>query len=328
MDRRIKFRHLQALVEIVRRRSFKRAAEALHVTQPAISRTLSELEEIVGAELLVRGRGGVTLTPQGELFQSFAQASLGALEQGLSGLRAFDRASSAPFRIGALPSVAARLMPQVAQEIAEAAPAMRLNIVDGSHLHLTRLLNDGELDVVIGRLGEPETMRGLSFTQLYMEEVAIVVRPGHPILEQPELRRISEWPVIYPPSSAAIRPAVRRLLIAEGVALPHDRIESVSVGFGRARTCDSDAIWFISAGVVAREVAEGHLVRLPIDMAATRGAVGLMTRAGDPETSARRLFAQTLERVIRRMGEAGEVWPGLAPLRGISPSGVTRDPDP
>ncbi|MTH76790.1 pca operon transcription factor PcaQ [Paracoccus aestuariivivens] len=307
MDRRIKFRHLQAFVEIVRCRSLKRAAESLHLTQPAISRALSELEDIVGAELLIRGRAGVTLTPRGELLHTFTLASLASLEQGMSGLRAFGQEDEAPLRVGALPSVAARLLPHVADEIASVAPGMRLNIIDGSHHHLTRLLNDKELDIVIGRMGEPEAMSGLSFTQLYMEEVAIVVRPGHPILPEPDLRRIADWPVIYPPQSAAIRPIVRRLLISQGVPLPHNRIESVSVGFGRAHTRDSDAIWFISAGVVAREISEGLLVRLPVDTTSTKGAVGLMVRAGEPDTTQRRLFAQAMDRVIARLRTSGEV---------------------
>ena len=158
-----------------------------------------------------------------------------------------------------------------------------------------------KLDVVIGRLGEPDTMRGLSFTQLYLEEVAIVVRPGHPILADPDLRRIGDWPVIYPPSSAAIRPFVKSLLVAEGLPLPHRRIETVSSEFGRARTRDSDAIWFISAGVVAREISEGHLVRLPVNTELTRGPVGLMARANERETLERRILAQAIERVVRQL---------------------------
>ena len=66
MDRRIKLRHLEAFVEITKLRSLKRAAERLHLTQPAISRTLAELEQILGTKLLTRGRGGVigrTLRP-------------------------------------------------------------------------------------------------------------------------------------------------------------------------------------------------------------------------------------------------------------------------
>jgi LysR family transcriptional regulator, pca operon transcriptional activator len=303
MDRRIKIRHLEAFVEIVHRRSLKRAAERLFLTQPAISRTLAELEEIAGAQLLTRGRGGVLLTPQGEFFHGFAQTCLAALERGLKGIEGFEGgASDMKYRIGALPSVAARLLPRLVDEITALAPDALLTITEGPHPHLVRLLKRGELDAVIGRLGEPETMRGLSFTQLYLEVVAIVVRPGHPILADPELRRIGDWPVIYPPESAAIRPLVRRLLVNEGLPLPRRRIETVSSDLGRARTRDSDAIWFISAGVVALEIAEGRLVRLPIDTGATKGPVGLMERAGVSETSEQRLFSQALNRAVYSLG--------------------------
>ncbi|MFD0857420.1 pca operon transcription factor PcaQ [Roseovarius aquimarinus] len=302
MDRRIKIRHVQALTEIVRQGSLKRAAERLLLTQPAISRTLSELEEIVGADLLTRGRGGVSLTAEGEFFHRYAQGSLAALEQGLAGIDEARRAGAMQLRVGALPSVAARLMPEIVAELAELAPDLRLTIADGAHGHMTRVLRAGDLDVLIGRLGEPETMRGLSFTQLYLEEVAVIVRPGHPILGEPDLARIAEFPVIYPPPSAAIRPFVERLLIASGAAVPPRRIETVSGAFGRVHTQQSDAIWFISAGVVAREVAEGRLVRLPLGTGLTEGPVGLMTRAGEGETLAMQLFRRALERTLPRLG--------------------------
>lgn len=306
MDRRIKIRHLQAFAEIMRQRSLKRAAERLALTQPAISRTLAELEDILGASLLVRDRGGVTATPAGEFFLVHAQASLSALEQGLSGIRDAGRGGALALKVGALPSVAARLMPQVAAELAGLAPELNLTIADGSHGVLTGQLRHGGLDLVIGRLGDPATMRGLSFTQLYLEEVAVVVRPGHPILADPDLRRIGEWCVLYPAPWAAIRPIVERLLIAEGIGLPPNRIETVSGAFGRAFTAQSDAVWLISAGVVAGEVAAGRLVRLPVATRLTEGPVGLMTRAG-PDLpaapgAAQRLFVTAVNRAVAALG--------------------------
>lgn len=302
MDRRIKIRHLQAFTEIVRQESLKRAAERLFLTQPAISRTLAELEEIVGAELLIRGRGGVAMTPQGEFFHGYAMSSLSALEQGLAGIEEAGRQGAMQFRVGALPSVAARLMPEVVTELGRMAPEMRLTIADGTIGHLTSLLHGGQLDLVIGRLGEPETMGGLSFTQLYMEEVAVVVRPGHPILSDPDLRRIAEWPVIYPTPGSAIRPFVERLLISQGVPVPPHRVETVSGAFGRVHTRQSDAIWFISAGVVAREVADGLLIRLPVQTRMTEGPVGLMTRAEIPDSPARQVFVQAVRRALEQLG--------------------------
>ncbi|WP_347312680.1 pca operon transcription factor PcaQ [Defluviimonas sp. SAOS-178_SWC] len=299
MDRRIKIRHLEALTEIVRQGSLKRAAERLFLTQPAISRTLSELEQILGVELLTRGRGGVALTAQGELFHAYAQTSLTALEQGLAGISEAERAGALQLRVGALPSVAARLMPEVLVQMTNLAPRMRLIVLDGPHGYLTDQLRAGSLDLVIGRLGEPETMSGLSFAQLYLEDVAVVVRPGHPILANPDLRRIGDWPVLFPPPGAAIRPFVERLLIAQGIAPPPRRIETVSGALGRAYTKQSDAIWFISRGVVAREVAEGSLMQLPIETPLTRAPVGLMRRASASETAAGQLFVQAVHRAAR-----------------------------
>jgi len=299
LDRRIRLRHIQAFAEIVRQGSLKRAAEMLFLTQPAISRTIAELEEIVGARLLIRSRRGVSLTPQGEFFHGHALNALGALSQGLAGIGGQADPGLA-LLVGALPSVSARLMPDVVAELQRAAPQLRLGIADGGHGHLTTMLRAGDLDVVIGRLGAPETMQGLSFTQLYLEDVAVVVRPGHPILSEPDpdLRRIAEYPVLYPPATAAIFPLVERLLLSRGIVPPPRRIETVSGAFGRVHVRQSDAVWFISAGVVAREIADGRLVRLPLDTQLTKGPVGLMTRASLPETSAQLLFRQAVMRVI------------------------------
>ena len=310
MDRRITLRHLRAFVEILRQRSLKRAAERLSLTQPAISRTLAELESILGATLLTRDRSGVLPTPQGAFFLTHAQASLSALQQGLAGIGEAGRGAVLRLDVGALPSVAARLMPQVALHLAALAPDLRLTVADGSDGDLTGRLRDGRLDLVIGRLGDPASMEGLSFTQLYLEQVAVVVRPGHPILADPDLRRIGDWPVLYPAPGAAIRPIVERLLIAEGVAPPPRRIETVSGAFGRALTAQSDAVWLISAGVVAGDVAEGRLVRLPVATDLTEGPVGLMARAGsdagsdagpDGGGTAQRLFLAAVDRAVETL---------------------------
>jgi LysR family transcriptional regulator, pca operon transcriptional activator len=313
MDRRIKIRHLQAFTEIARQQSLKRAAERLSLTQPAISRTLSELETILGAPLLIRDRSGVTPTPQGEFFLAHAQASLSALEQGLSRIREAGQGDTMTLKVGALASVAARLMPQVAVELARLAPDLHLTVADGSHGALTGQLRDGRLDLVIGRLGDPDTMRGLSFTQLYLEEVAVVVRPGHPILADPDLRRIGEWTVLYPAPWAAIRPIVERLLIAEGIPLPPHRIETVSGAFGQAFTAQSDAVWLISAGVVENEVRAGRLVRLPIATRMTLGPVGLMVRADTglvgASDAAQHLFTAAVHRAVAVLGlDEDPVW--------------------
>ncbi len=301
IDRRIKFRHIQCFVEINRQQSMKKAAENLFLTQPAISKTMKELEQIVDAVLLTRSRAGVALTKQGEVFLHFAEMSVAALQQGLDGVEQIGRKGKTTLAVGALPSVAARLMPAVALEFATLSPETMLQISDGPHGHLVERLRHGSLNLVIGRVGAPETMQGITFTQLYNEHVEFVVRPGHPILQDPVLSRIADWLVIYPAQGSAIHPLVERYLIENGVGDLPNRLETVSGAFGRGFTRNSDAIWIISAGVVANEIAEGRLTRLPFDTSITKGPVGLMTRPDTTPSKEEQIFNIAVKNVLKSL---------------------------
>lgn len=303
LSRLVKIRHLQCLSEVVTRGSLKGAADHLGLTQPAISRTLKELEEILGTTLLTRSRAGVELTEAGEVFAHFARMSLAALDHGLEGV---DRSRGGVLKqevtVGALPSVAAGLLPKVAEGFRRLAPEAVLRLSDGPHGMLIDLLRSGAVAMVIGRMGDPSVMQGVSFTQLYTEEVVCVVRPGHPCLGAPSLGDLSRWPVIFPPTTAAIRPQVERWLISHGLSEPPQRIETVSGAFARVHTRDTDAIWMISHGVVRNELADGRLVRLPFDTSLTKGPVGLMMRQDAEPTPVEGLFVKALQAAIVEIG--------------------------
>lgn len=297
IDSRIRLRHLQAFLEIARRRSISRAAEALHLTQPAISKTLAELEEILGVVLMTRNRAGAMLTAAGEVFLHYAATSHAALRQGIDALAQTKMASATPLAIGALPSVAARVIPGAILAFRAMRPDAIPRIVTGPNRHLLDQLRAGALDLVVGRLGSPEAMKGLSFAQLYSERVAIVVRPGHPLIATPDLARLPEFPVLLPEPGAAIRAIAERFLVAGGIGEIRDRIETVADAFGRAFTRQTDAVWIISRGVVALDLAEGALVELPFDMGDTSGPVGLTLRADSTDSPALRLFTAALRTV-------------------------------
>ncbi len=159
MDRRIKFRHLEAFSAIARAGSLKQAAEQLHLTQPAMSKTLKELEGILGVSLMERGRAGIALTEQGGIFLQFAEQSTAALRHGLRSVRAGGPAGSR-LRIGGLPSVASTLLPAAVLAFVRDNPDTALELHEGTHEDMTGRLRSGRLDLVVGRLGRPQTMRG------------------------------------------------------------------------------------------------------------------------------------------------------------------------
>lgn len=298
IDRRLKVRHLQAFAEIARQKSLKRAAEILNLTQPAISKTLKELEEIAGVILLERSRGGVLMTIEGDVFLRYANSSLTAIDQAMTSVSAISKGEQGSVAIGALPSVAARMLPRAVQLFLRLAPNATPQIEDGPHGFLVDRLRAGKLDLVIGRLGKPDTMKGISFTQLYAEDVVVVCAPGHPLADATALANLSDYPVIYPPIDAAIRPLVDRMMIANGVADFPRRIESVAATFGRGLTLASDALWIISTGVVADDITAGRLIALPIKTELTAGPIGIMARAEDDLSPLARMFRQAAIRAV------------------------------
>lgn len=303
LDSRIRIRHLSAFIETSRRKSVSRAAQALHLSQPAISKTLAELEDIVGTRLMNRSRAGFTLTAAGEVFLHYAVTSHAALRQGLDALARDRMAGAADLAVGALPSVAARIIPQAVARFRALGRATVPRIMTGPNGFLLDQLRTGALDLVVGRLGDPVAMKGLSFTQLYSERIALVVRPGHPLLDAPDLARLPDFPVLMPDRGAAIRPLAERFLIANGIGELPDRIETVADGFGRAFTRTSDAVWIISRGVVALDLAEGALAELAVAMADTSGPVGLTLRADGESSPVLRLFSAALREVTATLAD-------------------------
>jgi LysR family pca operon transcriptional activator len=298
ISRRIKIRHLEAFVEVARQKSVGRAAITLSLTQPAVTRTIRELEEIVGTALVERDGRGIKLSHQGEVFLSHAGSGLAAVRGGISALANVATASGPPVRIGALPTVSATVMPGAVVDFLASGLKSPLRVVTGENRVLLDQLRKGDLDLVMGRMPAPEMMESLRFEPLYRDRVVFVVSGNHPLAGQRQVGAdiLSRHPVLVPPEGSIIHPYVERVMLEQGMARPVQAVETVSDSFGRAFLRSSDAIWIISRGVVAAEIASGEFVELPIDTGSTLGAVGLMTREADRQNDAAGFFADILRR--------------------------------
>ncbi|MFS8038980.1 pca operon transcription factor PcaQ [Xanthobacter sp. AM11] len=301
IDGRIKLRHISCFLEVASRAGFGRAAEALHLTQPAVSRAIAELEEILGASLFDRGRGGTTLTAKGRAFQAHAGAAFVELGRGIDTLRHPDGGAPATLSVGALPTVAARIMPRAVQRAKAAGLAGIIAIEAGPNGWLLEELKQGRLDLVVGRLAGPKVMTGLAFEHLYSEPIVFVARPGHPAHtgHMVGLTEIVRHPLILPGKSSIIRPEIDRLFLLEGVSGPSEWIETTDPSFSRAYVLASDAVWVISQGVVTGDLDDGALVRLPLSTAISGGPVGLTTRAGHGPSPDAELFLGAVREVAR-----------------------------
>ncbi len=303
MEHRIKFRHLQTFLEVARQKSVGRAAEILHVSQPAVTKTIRELEAELQAALFEKDGRGIRITRYGEVFLRHAGASIAAVQQGIDSVARAQQSAGPPVRVGALPTVSARIMPGAIQLFIAERTGSPIKIVTGENLVLLDQLRVGVLDLVVGRLAAPEQMAGLRFEHLYSEQVDFVVRKGHPLLaaKRFDFSRIRDYTVLMPTRGSIIRPFAERFLIAHGIAELPTEIETVSDSFGRALVRQSDAVWIISEGVVASDLEAGDFVLLPIDTSETRGSVGLTTRADVAASPALEILMRTVREMVERL---------------------------
>jgi LysR family transcriptional regulator, pca operon transcriptional activator len=309
IDARMKIRHLQCFLEVARLGHVGRAADQLAVTQPAVSKTLRELEDILAVRLFARTPKGMTLTPFGEVFRHYAITGVVALEQAIDSVAQGRVRGDTLVRVGALPTVAVRIMPDAVQDLTSLRRDATVSLLSGPNRFLLDRLKGRDLDLVVGRLADPEQMTGLAFEQLYSERLALVVRPGHPLLAGDDgpfdMRRIARFTVLMPTKEDITRPTVDRLLIAHGVGALERRIETVSSDFSRAFLKQTDAVWLISYGVAALDIAAGDLVELPADVADTTGPVGMTTRADERPSPVVTTLMRVVRTVAGRVREAG-----------------------
>lgn len=302
IDPRIKLRHIACFLEVARLRSVTAAADALAISQPAASKTVQELEELLGAPLFDRSRRNLVLSPFGEVFHRYAATGMVALRQGIEAATQTDR--TATIKVGALPTVSVRILPGAVQDFTTTSPGVHTHIITGPNDYLLSLLRTGEVDLVIGRMAEPDAMPGLTFEHLYSEPVVMAVRPGHPLLrERPfHLGMIERYQTLVPTPDSVIRRLVDRLLLAHGVTELRDEVATVSSAFGRAYIHRTDAVWIISEGVVASDVADGSLALLPVDTGQTLGPVGFTSRTDMRPTVSITGFMEAVRKVAAGVG--------------------------
>lgn len=182
-SQRIRLRHLHTFVAVAQQGTLGRAAETLNLSQPALSKTLNELEQLTGARLFDRGRLGAQLTLVGEQFLTHAVKVLDALNTAGQSLHRKEEHTSDVVRVGALPTAALGILPPVIGQFHKQQRHTTIQVATMNNTMLLAGLKSGELDLGIGRMSDPELMGGLNYELLFLESLKLVVRPDHPLLQ-------------------------------------------------------------------------------------------------------------------------------------------------
>jgi LysR family pca operon transcriptional activator len=314
---RIRLRHLQTFLAVAQLGTLRRAAQAMSVTQPAVTKTIKELEDLLGTPLFVRGRHGATLTAEADVFLRHAHASLQALGQAVDSV--VEGPTEAPLRVGVLPTLAPSLMACVLRALAVERPGLTVRVHTGRNQELIDLLRQRELDVVLGRLSDPDAMLGVSFEPLFTEPLVIALRRGHPFLSRRTRRRapgeLAAWPLVLPLAGTMIRQVADGFLASQGLTPGAGLVETLDTALARILVLRDDHVWLTPLDAALPDIESGEMARLTLSITPEE-PVGLMLPIDALPSPALNAL-----RAVARREAAGRRRPTATKKRGVSKAG-------
>ena len=192
----MELRHLRYFAAVAAHGSFNRAAATLHLTQPALSRQVKDLEDELGVHLLVRGKNAVTLTDAGEIFYEEARDLLARADRAMQRVRGECR--NEVLRVGYAPSLTAGLMPGALEKFQAATPGVRIELADLSTREMNELANAGRLDLLIAPDPSASDVPGFFWSELHRVSPVLVMPASHPLarLQTIAPARLRDLPLI------------------------------------------------------------------------------------------------------------------------------------
>lgn len=275
---RLKTRQLLLLIALDDFRNIHRAAEELHMTQPAASKQIKDLEEMLDVRLFERLPRGMEPTIYGETMIRHARMALTSLALAHDDLVALKAGLSGQVEVGVIMSPAMALLPRAIARIKEQAPLLRI----GVHLEPSNVLLDklqrGTLDFMIGRILEKEDSSGLVYEELTEEPACAVVRPGHALLEAKDLRLedIADRPWILPPPGSILRHRFDMMFRRAGLQPPANVVDTTALLLITTLLQQTDSLHVMPLEV-AQYYASLNVMRvLPIELPCTMDAFGII----------------------------------------------------
>lgn len=263
---RIRLRHLQMLVSLAETQNVSRSAQRLHMTQPALSKWLKDLEADVGVDLFERHARGLRPTHYCLALVEHARRIGVELDRARDEMAMLVAGSTGYVAIGGSGATIASAVPTAVLALLKVMPGARVDIVEGTMDRLMDMLGRRELDIAVGRAQPQYLTPQVEAEELYGEPLHFVARKGHPLhrlksLSWDDLYRY-RWVVFS--SDTPVRSLLNEELRLAKRALPADALQSNSVFASFSMLTASDMITIASQRSIANFEQMGALKRLPI----------------------------------------------------------------
>lgn len=254
-------RRLQYFLAAYEHGSIGRAAVALNLTQPALSKSVHQLERELKVKLFDRTPKGLVPTVYGEALSLHARTIQSELNDAEREIALLSGAAKGEVRVGVTPSVAATLMPLAASLLHRERPGIQLTVIEGLVQSHAPALRRGELDLVVG--GWARGMDSDLTTEVVASDVATVLaRAGHPLstLSRVELSRLLEYPWALAPQTEFWLDHFDRAFVSAGLPPPSPTVVSNSASFITSMVREGDFLSYLPSLLVSRVRKVGAIV--------------------------------------------------------------------
>jgi DNA-binding transcriptional LysR family regulator len=300
LQRSIRLSQLRLLVAIAQEKSLLRAAKSLHMTQPAATKMLRQLESALNENLVTRGPVGSVLTPSGQMLCRRARLILAELSDAEAELGLWHSGGAGHVVIGALPVATPMLIPEALKALVLIAPRVTVEVIEGASNTMFHELLAGSIDMLVGRVWpreEPDVMTDV----LYESNFQLYSRAEHPLANQKRvtLKDAVAYPWILPPPSAHTRGVIEDMFRQAGLNLPVHPVETSSYQVTRALILDTDVLVPLPIEVLQAEYKQGLVSRLPIAMDLRLPPIGIVRNS-------KRTLSPAALAVIEQIKKVGE----------------------
>ena len=312
LDQRLRLSLLRAVDAVEAQGSLLKASAALGISQPALTKNLQELEDILQMRLFDRHPRGVIPTAGGRVFIQAARRILADIRRLEEDLDQLANPNCGTVALGALPVTANGLLPGVLARLKTTHPDLKIRLHHGRGADLFPLLASGEIDLIVGRLYEPAVPDGFKREPLWSEPISIVARSGHPIFaDTVTVDTLRHYDLVLPTMSQRIGQEIEHLLEMLSVE-PTAPLRSSSPGVIREMLYGTDSVSMAPRLMLLGDLLRGTLSFAALPIPAPERPAGLILPRDRPLPPAAGAFVRCLRGYICEIMARGVVpaWTG------------------
>lgn len=293
----LKLRHLQLLVALDEFRHLGRAAEFLTVTQPAVSKMLTEVEKAFDLKLFIRSTKGTEPTAYGTTVVNFARTVLADYDRARIEIAAVTEGSARRVQVGAMVATIPTLLSPAIEALKKQTAKTTVLVEEGDLRRLLPRLRAGELDLIVGRLEPGYAAPDLETEALYNEPMCLVSSPDHALLNKPSIswQDLAEEAWIVPPAWAASRTKLNQIFYQHNLHPPEDLVESASFLNLIMSLKTRSAIGFMAKKAAQHFSKQGLVEILPIELHIELPPIGIITLRERSKTASTKELVEHLQ---------------------------------